>query len=73
MPQYPTKLSAARAEKLFAIEIVDAPQPKLTVAEVKEQTQRGWWSRRLRWGWKRHLAQLMLPSPKYQPRRPSEP
>jgi hypothetical protein len=67
MPQLPISMSAARAEKLFNISIVDAPQPKLSVAEVNAQKARPWWARRLRWGWRKNLAALALPAPKDWP------
>jgi hypothetical protein len=64
MPQIPVSMTAARAEKLFAIRITDAPMPRLTAAEVNAQEARPWWSRRLRFGWRKNLAALALPAPK---------
>jgi hypothetical protein len=67
MPQHAIEMSAAQAEKMFNIRIVDAPQPRLTVAEVKAQTGLQWWRRRLRFGWRKHLAALALPKPAQSP------
>lgn len=61
--QVPIEMTAAQAEKMFNIRVVDAPQPKLTIAEVEAQSRRSWWARRLRFRWRDHLALLTLPSP----------
>jgi len=58
MPQAPIEMPAAKAEKMFHIIITDAPAPKLTVAEARAEANRPWWSRRLRWGWRRNLAAI---------------
>jgi hypothetical protein len=60
-------MTAAQAEKMFNIRIADSPMPKLSIAEVSAQTRRPWWSRRLRWEWRKNLAALALPAPKDWP------
>ena len=63
MPQVPTELTVAEVEKLFHVRVIDSPQPKMTAAEVAVQSWLPWWSRRLRFRWRDHLALLTLPSP----------
>jgi hypothetical protein len=63
MPQVPTELTVAQVEKLFHVRVIDTPQPKLSAVEVGVQMSRSWWSRRLRWGWRKSLAAIASPAP----------
>ncbi len=67
MPQAPIELTVAEVEKLFHVRVIDVPVPKLSAAEVKAQSAKSWWARRLRFGWRRTFAMLALPAPKDRP------